>query len=271
MNKYRWRSRSIHHISIVFSAFGIFLLVAGILVGWIAPWASNALSFLLIFHSPLPKSGHNIDINAFLGAYITALAVIIAVLIGYNTSTLQIAGQLHSPALIRAILYSLAPFLICWSLTTYVALTYFIVPPTLTTQLIQLLLWFGAVVSLMIGYLWNLPWRLSGEHAALWSIRELRKKPMNQWESADGYVILQTGIVSAVTRSDLGTVRTMALIIGDFLSNTYQKSSNHFDRQRYRTVKNLLSGCMQNVSSAPNIVAYYLGIVTAGALLQGWQ
>jgi len=264
-----WRSRSIHQISIIFSAVGISLLVAGILIGWFAPWASKTVSFLQIFRTPLSISGPYIDINAFLGAYITALAVIIAVLIGYNTSTLQIAGQLHSPALIRAILLSLAPFLICWSLTTYVALAYFIVPPTLVSQLIQLLLWFGAVVLLMIGYLWNLPWRLSGEHAALWSIRELRKKPMHQWESADGYAILQTGIVSAVTRSDLGTVHTMTLMIGDFLSSTYQESTNHFDRERYRAVKDLLSGCMQNVASAPNIVAYHLGIVAAGALLQG--
>jgi hypothetical protein len=128
MNRYRWRSRSIHQIGIIFSAFGISLLVAGILIGWIAPWASNAISFLLIFRTPLSISVHNINIDAILGAYITALAVIIAVLIGYNTSTLQIAGQLHSPALIRAILFSLAPFLICWSLTTYVALMYFIVP-----------------------------------------------------------------------------------------------------------------------------------------------
>ena len=269
MNSYRWRSSSIYQVGIIFSAFGIFLLVAGIFIGWIVPWASNTISALQMFHTPLSISNHFIDINAFLGAYITALAVIMAVLIGYNTSTLQIAGQLHSPALIRAILFSLAPFLICWSLTTYVALMYFIVPPTLTTQLIQLLLWFGAVVSLMIGYLWNLPWRLSGEHAALWSIRQLRKIPMNQWESADGYAILQTGIVSAVIRSDLGTVRSMTLIIGDFLSSTYQESSNHFDRERYRAVKNLLSGCMQNVASAPNSVAFQLGIVTAGALLQG--
>jgi hypothetical protein len=139
-NMNRWRFRSIHQISIISSAAGISLLVACILIGWFAPWASSNVSFLQIFRTPLSISGHTIDINAFLGAYITALAVIIAVLIGYNTSTLQIAGQLHSPALIRAILLSLAPFLICWSLTTYVALGYFIVPPTLVAQLIQLLL-----------------------------------------------------------------------------------------------------------------------------------
>jgi hypothetical protein len=110
----------------------------------------------------------------------------------------------------------LAPFLVCWSLTTYVALAYFIVPPTFAAQLMQLLLWFGAVVLLMIGYLWNPPWRLSGEYAALWSTRELRNKPMNQWESPDGYAILQTGIVSAATRSDLGTVRVMTLIMEIF-------------------------------------------------------
>src|SRR5436305_2080540 len=262
----RWSS-PIHQVSIFLSSFGVFLLIVGAIIGWLVPWVSS--SFAQIFTIPLPTLGHNIDINAFLGTYITALVVIIAVLIGYNISTLQIAGQLLSPALVRAILLSLAPFLICWSLTTYVALTYFLVPPTLMVQLLQLLLWFGAVVLLMIGYLWNLPWRLSGEHAALWSIRQLRNKPMSQWEFADGYSILQTGIASASARSDVGTVRTMALIMGDFLISLHHERANHFDRERYRAVKNLLSGCMQNAASAPNAVAYYLGFVTAGVLLRG--
>ncbi len=268
---YRWRSRSIHNISISLSSLGIFLLVAGILIGWFAPWAGESINVLHIFRTPLSILGDEIDINAFLGADMTALAVIIAVLIGYNASTLQIAGQLLSPVLVRTILLSLVPFLICWSFTAFVTLTYFLIPPTFVAQLLQILFWFLAIVLLMIGYLWNLPWRLSGEHAALWAIRELRHKPINQWESIDGYSVLQTAAATAAARADLGTVRSITTNIGSFLASTQDSSgemANHFDRERYRSLKNLLSGCAQNVASAPNAVAYYLGFITAGVLLQ---
>ncbi len=267
----RWWSHSIHQVSIALSSLGIFLLVSGVMIGWFAPWAGESISFLHIFRTPLSAPGNKIDINAFLGADITALAVIIAVLIGYNASTLQIAGQLLSPVIVRAILLSLAPFLICWSVTTFVALAYFLIPPTLIAQLVQLLLWFAAVVLFMIGYLWNLPWRLSGEHVALWAIRELRNIPINKWESADGYMAVQTGVATAVARADLGTVRSITMAVGSFLASTQDRcgeAANHFDRERYRSLKNLLSGCAQNAASAPNAVAYNLGFIAAGVLLQ---
>ncbi len=268
----RRRSRSIHQISIFLSYLGYFLLASGVIIGWCVPWVGKSVSLLQFFSTPLSILGKNVDINAFLGADITALAVIIAVLIGYNASTLQIAGQILSPAIVRAIMLSLAPFLICWSITTGVALIYFLIPPTFVAQLLQLLIWFGAVVLLMIGYLWSLSWRLSGEYAALWSIRELQKKPMNQWESTDGYSVLQTGVAAAAARADLATVRTMTMAIGRFLASSqdhYGEVVNHFDRERYRALKNLLSGCSQNAASAPNAVAYYLGFAAAGVLLQG--
>jgi hypothetical protein len=229
----------------------------------------ESIGWLHLFRTPLTMPAQKSDIDSFLGADITALAVIIAVLIGYNISTLQIAGQLLSPALVRAILLSLAPFLLCWSMTTLVALAYFLIPPTLVVQMIQLMLWFAAVVLLMIGYLWNLPWRLSGEHAALWAIRELRNKPMSAWETTDGYAILQTGIASASARSDLGTVRAMTQVTASFLVSRQKETATSFDRERYRAVKNLLSGCMQNVAGAPNAASYYLGFLTAGILLRG--
>ena len=268
---YRWRSQSIHKISISLSSFGAILLVAGIIIGWVAPWAGESISFLHIFLTPVSILGDKVNINSFLGADITALAVIIAVLIGYNASTLQIAGQLLSPVLVRTILLSLVPFLICWSFTAFVTLTYFLIPPTFVAQLLQILFWFLAIVLLMIGYLWNLPWRLSGEHAALWAIRELRHKPINQWESIDGYSVLQTAAATAAARADLGTVRSITTNIGSFLASTQDPSgemANHFDRERYRSLKNLLSGCAQNAASAPSVVAYYLGFITAGVILQ---
>src|SRR2546421_11638669 len=107
----RWRPPSIHQTSIALSFLGYILLVAGFIVGWIAPWVAENVSFLRISGTlfaaffrisltPFSVLGDKIDINAFLGADITALAVIIAVLIGYNASALQIAGQLHSLALV---------------------------------------------------------------------------------------------------------------------------------------------------------------------------
>lgn len=265
-------AHSIYKVSIGLAYLGIALLVAGIVIGWGFPWLSESIGFLQIFRMLISAPGSKVDVNAFLGANITALAVIIAVLIGYNASTLQIAGQLLSPALVRAILLSLAPFLICWSVTTFVVLAYFLVPPIFVAQLWQLLLWFGAVVLFMISYSWNLPWRLSGEHAASWSIRELRNQPISQWESADGYSILQTGVATAAARADLSTVRAMTMLIGRFLATTqdsYGEMPKRFDRERYRALKNLLSGCAQNAASAPHAVSYYLGFVAAGVLLQG--
>jgi len=276
----RWRSPSIHQASIALSSLGYTLLAAGFIIGWIVPWVAENASFLRISDTPLaaffkislaPFSvlGNKIDINAFLGADITALAVIVAVLIGYNASARQIAGQLHSLALVHAIVWSLLPVLLSWIFTAAVALVYFLIPPVLVAQLLQVMLWFGAVVLLMIAYLWSLPWLLSGEHAAGLAIKELRRQSMKQWEASDGYSVLQTAIASAAARSDLGTVRNMTTILGEFLANTYRETTDQFDRKRYRAVKNLLSGCMQNASSAPNSVSYHLGFVAAAVLLQG--
>jgi hypothetical protein len=216
-------------------------------------------------------AGSNLDISGYLGADITALAVIIAVVIGFNATTLQIAGQAHSLSLVRAILLSLTPFLLCWSLTTGVALLYFLLPPIYIAQLWQMLCWFAAVVVLMVAYLWDLPWRLSGDYVAGWAISGLRKAPIQTWESLDSYSSLQTAIASASARGDLGTVRVIATQLGYFLSgirDSRAEMDNTYDRSRYRALKNLLSGSAQNAAEAPNAVAYQLGYIAAGTLLQ---
>ncbi len=203
----RWRPPSIHQISIALSSLGYILLAAGLIIGWIAPWVTENASFLRISGTllaafsqisliPFSVLSNKIDVNAFLGADITALAVIIAVLIGYNAAALQIAGQLHSLALVQTILWSLLPFLLCWIFTAAVALVYFLIPPTLVAQLLQVLLWFGAVILLMIAYLWDLPWLLSGQHAADLAIKDLRRRPMKQWEGSDGYLHAECGFCS---------------------------------------------------------------------------
>jgi hypothetical protein len=251
---------------------GIVLLVVGALIGWAAPPLSRSgLASAYLAWAGSSIAGSRLDLSGYLGADITALAVIIAVVIGFNATTLQIAGQAHSLSLVRAILLSLTPFLLCWSLTTGVALLYFLLPPVYVAQLWQMLCWFAAVVILMVAYLWDLPWRLSGDYVAAWAIRGLRRASIQTWESLDGYSSLQTAITSASARGDLGTVRVIATALGYFLSGVRDaraEMENAYDRSRYRALKNLLSGSAQNAAEAPNAVAYQLGYLTAGILLQ---
>jgi hypothetical protein len=258
----RWGARSL-------SAAGVVLLVTGAALGWLAPRLAGAAAPYVDTAARLAGSG--LDASGYLGADITALAVIIAVVIGFNATTLQIAGQTHSLALVRAILRSLTPFLACWSLTTGVALAYFLLPPVYVAQLWQMLCWFGAVVLLMVAYLWDLPWRLSGEYVGLWAIRGLSGHPLDRWESLDGFSALQTSVASASVRGDLGTVRSITSVLGGFLVGVRDPRAEEaqvYDRGRYRALKNLLSGCAQNIAQAPNAVAYNLGFVLAGVLLQ---
>src|SRR5579859_6992710 len=235
----RWIARGL-------SAGGVALLLAGAIVGWLAPRLPNGLVFGAAARALIHDAG--IDVSGYLGADITALAVIIAVVIGFNATTLQIAGQTHSLALVRAILLSLTPFLLCWSVTTGVALIYFLLPPIYVAQLWQMLLWFAAVVTLMVAYLWDLPWRISGQYVGLWAIRKLRGKPISQWEMLDGYSTLQSAVSLAAARGDLGTVRAITLVLGHFLAGVLDpraESRPEYDRDRYRALKNLLSGCAQ--------------------------
>src|SRR5215813_14532629 len=159
----RGRGRASVWIGSMITWLGGALLLVGAVLGWAIPLTEQLVPTVSGLNAPIPET---IDLGGYLGAYLTALAVMIAVVIGFNATTLQIAGQAHSLSLVRAILLSLGPFFLCWSFTTLVALIYFIEPPTYIAQMWQLLLWFGAVVLLMIGYLWGLPWRLSGEYAA---------------------------------------------------------------------------------------------------------
>lgn len=264
-----WPLRPARRIGAALMVIGTLLLLLGCVVGWVLPLYTTDLPLLSRAATLLAGSG--VDVNGYLGADLTALAVIIAVVIGFNATTLQIASQEHSIALVRAVLLSLGPFLLCWCATTGVALVYFLEPPIYMAQLWQVMLWFGAVVVLMVGYLWNLPWRLSGEYAAVWAIRELRRQPVGQWESLDGFSVLQSGMSSATGRGDFGTVRAMAAVLGAFLVGRRDRRAevaNSYDRARYRALKNLLTGCSQNAGHAPNAISYYLGYVLAGVLLQ---
>ncbi len=248
---------------------GVLLLLVGALVGWLAPRLALDLPAVAFFASPAAQPG--VDVNSFLGADITALAVIIAVVIGFNATTLQIAGQAHSLGLVRSILRSLTPFLLCWSVTTGVLLVYFPEPPRYAGQLWQMLCWFAAIVVLMLGYLWNLPWRLSGEYVGWWALRSLRGRPIAQWETLDAYSVLQSAVASASARGDIGTMRSIISAVALYLAGLHDqdpKAKDGYDRRRYRALKNLLSGCAQNAAQGSNATAYHLGRLQAGILLQ---
>lgn len=268
----RPQSRQIRSVANVLTLIGVVLLTIGAVLGWLIP-ALDPPQVAVVAVSALRSTiaGTRLDTSGYLGADITALAVIIAVVIGFNATTLQIAGQAHSLALVRVILLSLTPFLLCWSLTTGVALVYFLLPPIYVAQLWQMLCWFAAVVILMVAYLWDLPWRLSGDYVARWALRNLARAPIGSWESLDSYSSLQTAITSAIGRGDLGTVRVLTYALGYFLTGVRDnraEANNSYDRGRYRALKNLLSASAQNAAEAPNAVAYQLGYITAGTLLQ---
>ncbi|HEX6820366.1 MAG TPA: hypothetical protein VF120_18455 [Ktedonobacterales bacterium] len=269
MRTERWQANRGRVASLALSALGILFLIAGAILGWVVPrLPQGALAFGSL-RERLAVAG--VDSGGYLGADITALAVIIAVVIGFNATTLQIAGQTHSLVLVRAILLSLTPFILCWSAATCVALVYFLLPPMYVAQLWQMLCWFAAVVLLMFAYLWDLPWRLSGQYVGLWAIRGLAKRPINRWEALDGFSALQTSISAASARGDLGTVRAITSVLGPFLTQTRDaraEAENTYERGRYRALKNLLSGCAQNAAIAPNAVSYSLGYVVAGTLTQ---
>lgn len=265
----RWQANRGRAASLALSALGVVFLVVGAFLGWVVPRLPEGIFALGSLRDRLAGAG--VDAGSYLGADITALAVLIAVIIGFNATTLQIAGQTHSLVLVRAILLSLTPFILCWSAATGVALVYFLLPPVYVAQLWQMFCWFAAVVLLMLAYLWDLPWRLSGQYVGLWAIRGLARRPINQWEALDGFSALQTSIAAASARGDLGTVRAVTSVLGPFLTeirDARAEADNTYERDRYRALKNLLSGCAQNAAIAPNAVSYSLGYVVAGTLTQ---
>lgn len=263
----RSRSAQVRSVGGAFQALAALCLVVGSFIGWVAPRAGWGFAAAL----SAPVAGSGVDSATFLGAALTTLGVIVAILIGYNVAGLQTAGQLMSLALARAMLLSLAPFLLCWTATTGVGLIYLLAPPRYMGQLWQMLLWFAAVVLFMLGYLWMLPWRLSGEYAARWAVDDLRATPIEDWESQDGYTIFQSSIAAATTRGDLGTVRAIAQTLGAFLVTARDiraERDNRHDRGRYRALKNLVTGSAQFAGAAPTAVSYQLGYVAMGALLR---
>lgn len=265
------QSRLPRAIGFLLNLLGALLLLGGGVVGWAVPRLPGAWLPALVQPLAAPLRGASADASAYLGADITALAVLIAVVIGFNVTVLQIAGQVHSLRFVRGILSTLTPFLICWSVTTAIALLYFLIPLTYVGQLWQLLAWFAAVVLLMLAYLWDLPWRLSGEYVIRWAVRGIRGLPVAEWEENERYSAIQNAMVAAGGRGDIGTARAIAQRLGRFLAELRDapaESADTYNRRRYRALKTLLSGCAQALTNAPTAMAYYLGYLQAGVLLQ---
>jgi hypothetical protein len=265
------RLRLVRWVGRLLAAFGSALLLAGALAGWLVPQASWTQWAPPLQALAQPLASTRLDALSFMGAAITAFAVLVAVVIGFNVTILQIAGQAHSLNLVRGILGSLWPFLLVWSATTAVALAYFLLPPIYVGQLWQLYFWFAAIVVLMIAYLWDLPWRLSGDYVASWALRQLRVTPIANWDEVEGYSVVQTALGAAAARGDMGNVRAIALRVGQFLLELRDgpaEAANAYNRRRYRALKSLLSGCAQGAASAPTAFAYHLGYVQAGVLFQ---
>lgn len=258
------------------SWLGRVLFIVGLVTGWVLPHISR-LPPLLAVISPLADmmrasaSANGSGLMVFLGADVTALAVIIAILIGYNVAALQIAAQTVSVGLTRAVLFSLVGFVVGWIISTATVLVYLMNPPVYEGQYWQVAVWFAAISLLVLAYMWELPLRLTGTYAAKWSFKNLRHTSLSDWQVADGFAVLQAGIAAATRRVDIATVRTMDILLGDFLSSVCDRGAENqpgFNRDRYWVLYNLLSGCAQGSDTAPTTVSYTLGFVAAGTLLQ---
>ena len=86
-----WPLRPARRFGAALLIIGTLLLLVGCVVGWVLPLYRTDLPLLSRATTVLANSG--VDANGFLGADLTALAVIIAVVIGFNATTLQIASQ----------------------------------------------------------------------------------------------------------------------------------------------------------------------------------
>lgn len=253
-------------IAVIFATGAWVLLAAGVLVGWVYP----ALASLLGWGRPPPPSASHIDPGVFLSAELTALSVLIAVVIGFNVTLLQLASQAHSLRVSGDILRGLLPFLGAWTGVMIVTLAYFLVPVDYTVEIWQEVFWFLAVTALMIEYLWKIPQRLTGEYVAEQALGDLAGAPIAGWESRNGHGVLQGMMAGAIQRGDLATTRMLMAQLGDFLATNRDLAAEMkpgYDRRRYRALRNLFIAAAQQAETAPNALAYTLGTAEAGYLL----
>lgn len=253
--------------AIAFRWIGWLLLLAGAISGWVYPQVAETLGL----GKPLMIADTGINAGNFLGAMLTALSVLIAVVIGFNVTLLQLAGQAHSLRVTQGVLAGMRSFIFSWLLVSSVTLAYFLVPVPYASQIWQEVLWFLAVTALMLEYLWEFPRRLSGEYLAKEALNVLKQKPIAEWEAQNSHSVLQSMTASAIQRGDLATARSLLTLIGEFLATHRDRDAERspgYDRRRYRALRNLLIAAAQQLDGAPNTVSYALGFAEGGYLLQ---
>jgi len=245
------------------------LFLGGIWAGWVAPRLDKKLPSVAAMQVSVDV--HSQTPGVFLGADLTTLGVLIAIIIGYNVAAFQVAAQTLSLSLVRAVLYTLVPFLGLWLAATTIAMVYLLSPPPVVGDLYHTACWFGSTAFALIGYLLGLPSRLSGDYEAKWSVTNLRGVPISEWESTDGFTVLQTGINTAVGRADIGTLRMLVLPLAHVLSgrcDPMAERSPTYNRARFYALRDLLAGCAPFVLLAPGAIWYVLGYLEASIMLQ---
>ena len=261
------RLRGFRRMGVMLLIWATLLLVAGIAAGWLAPEIA-ALDPRLAF---LAASPGEVDLSAYLGADVTAISILIAVVVGVSGGAFQAAGRNSLRQAWQSLLSFLAFFAIS-TLSLVVALVYLLDRPLYAVQLWQIFIWFIAILFYTLNYLWWGMLNGSREYATFQSLEQLRRMPIADWQSADGYNNLQLALATASAEGNLSAVYFTAHNLGTFLAarlDPRAEVENAYNRARYRALKNLLSGSVQNADAAPNAVSYDLGFVTAGVLLQG--
>lgn len=265
------RLRGFRRMGLMLLAWATLLLVAGIAVGWLAPQASTLDPRLAFLASKLTSGPTGVDMGAYLGADVTAISILIAVVVGVSGGAFQAAGR----SSLRQAWQSLGSFLAFFTisaLSLVVALIYLLHPPFYVVQLWQIFVWFIAILFYTLNYLWWGMLNGSREYATFQALEQLRRMPIARWQELDGYNSLQLALATTSAEGDLSAVHFTAVNLGGFLARQLDpkaEAENAYTRERYRALKNLLSGSVQNADAAPNAVSYDLGFVTAGVLLQG--
>lgn len=261
------RLRGFRRMGLTLLAWATLLLVAGIVIGWLAPQIAT-LDPRLAFLAAPPEA---VDLSAYLGADVTAISILIAVVVGVSGGAFQAAGR----SSLRQAWQSLGSFVAFFTisaLSLVVALIYLLHRPLYAVQLWQIFVWFIAILFYTLNYLWWGMLNGSRDYATFQALEQLRRTPIARWQELDGYSGLQLALATTSAEGDLSAVHFTAVNLGGFLARQLDpkaEAQNAYSRERYRALKNLLSGSVQNAAEAPNAVSYDLGFVTAGILLQG--
>jgi len=246
------------------------LLLFGMAAGWLIPELPDSVTSPIVAYLRTPLAQGNLNIGPILGAGIATFTVVNAVLISYVSAS-QYANRAFSAVLGRLYLLGLLPLLTVFGLIIAITMLYLMMPPTFVGQIWEFILWYFALVILLIAAVMELPDRLSERYVALWAIRWLRDAPVEAWIANKGYAILQAGTTAAITRVEVGFMRSMAFPLGAFLSSRVEADKDAADigtAERLRPIRDLVSALGSPLAQAPTAFAYCAGSIIAGASLE---